>query len=296
MREAIGKLTGAEGAGGGNGDNLIALLSFPFAVIAGQVNALATAFDAVSRAVTGIVEGMDLFFDIFSVEDGKLIISLQNLPTAIFGAMQAILTAFLIPFMFLAGFIYGWVEGVIGFFQHLWDRLVGNSIIPEMMQDIYDEITTKLGEVATWIGETWVVQTLASFLGWALLIVGPGGVVPTAMQDIWNSVSTKMGEVETEWGTRWGNVKTAVDDSWNSGEGIIATIGVAVDAVAAFFGIDSTLGTTITTFINSIIVWAAAEILELAAALDALIKAWEAAKLAFGGGKQSGGPIRFYST
>jgi len=55
---------------------------------------------------------------------------------------------------FLA-FILGFVEGFVNFFKDLYDRLVGksSSTIPEMVQGIYDTITTKITEVLTWLGD-----------------------------------------------------------------------------------------------------------------------------------------------
>lgn len=284
--QAIAGLTGGGGKGG-KGGGIIGLLSLPFAVIAGHMNGLAVALDGVSFAISNIVEGMDKFFEIFSIEDGKLVINLSKLPTVIEGIMQAVLWAFLLPFVFLGGYIWGWVEGVIGFFQNLWDRLVGNSIIPEMMQDIYDAITTKFDEISTWISETWIVQMLASMLGWALLLVGPGGIIPTAMQDIWNAITTKMDEVKTEWDTRWTAIKTALSDMWNAGGGIIEILDLAMAAAAAFFGLDGTLATAIKGFINNIITWATTEIGNLATALSDLKLAWQEFKNTTG--LQSGG-------
>lgn len=42
---------------------------------------------------------------------------------------------------FVVYFIAGFVEGVINFFKNLWYRLVGGSIIPEMLDDILDAFT-----------------------------------------------------------------------------------------------------------------------------------------------------------
>jgi hypothetical protein len=253
------------------------------------INGLAEAFNQIALSIQNAIDAAAPFIEMISSwgEENGIVL---NLPVIFNTAWQLIVEAFVIYPAIIIGLVSGFINGVIGFFQELKDRIIGNSIVPDMMQEIYDEMTGKFDEIIAYISETWVVQTLASIVGWALLVVGPGGVIPTAMSDIWTAITTKMDETKTEWDTRWTAFKTSVDDMWNGGDGIIAKIDTAIQAVAAFFGLDGTLATAISNFINSIIVWATEQIGLLADALLGLKAQWDAIKGILGIELQSGGP------
>lgn len=66
--------------------------------------------------------------------------------------IQAMFDAFVVPilgvFAIIGSFIAGWADGVIKIVQTLSDKLVGHSIIPEMMQAILDAVKLGLFNVA----------------------------------------------------------------------------------------------------------------------------------------------------
>lgn len=53
----------------------------------------------------------------------------------------------------LIGYFVGFVDSVISFFQNLYDTLVGRSIVPDMMQAIYDSIVGVIDSIITTLGE-----------------------------------------------------------------------------------------------------------------------------------------------
>ena len=65
------------------------------------------------------------------------------------GAFLAIVGLTIAQLGFLIGFIKGFVEGVIGFFKDLYHKLVGGSIVPEMLRDMVKAFVTFFGDIAT---------------------------------------------------------------------------------------------------------------------------------------------------
>lgn len=64
------------------------------------------------------------------------------------GLMYSIGSVILGAVTTILGFFYGLVEGIVKFFKNLWKRLVGNSIVPDMLEDIIDAISE-------WVSDTW---------------------------------------------------------------------------------------------------------------------------------------------
>jgi phage-related protein len=52
----------------------------------------------------------------------------------------------------ISGYVSGFVQGIIGFFTHLWDKLVGHSIIPDMINGIVSWFAGLPGKVFGFIG------------------------------------------------------------------------------------------------------------------------------------------------
>lgn len=115
----------------------------------------------------------------------------------------------------IIGIVAGFVEGIIEWFKNLWNELVGNSIIPDMIKDIWDQFKRLPGEVwdtvTTWIGDaitaigtfatdfiakiktgfddtitniaTFITDFLTKVSGWYNDVLGPNGKVATFIKD-----------------------------------------------------------------------------------------------------------------
>jgi hypothetical protein len=101
-------------------------------------NMIATGLSNIVSGVINIFSGLFGFlYDLFTGNFGKLGEDLKNLGLGIvqvfMGTIQLLVGSVMGPLAFLTGFIGGFVTGVIDFFQMLYDVLVGNSIVPDMM-------------------------------------------------------------------------------------------------------------------------------------------------------------------
>lgn len=123
-------------------------------IVVGAFNGIAVAIDAliqvfqfvwdgVQRAIEGIAKqfvGWQMIIDNFgsdwsAVWDGVVLV-FQGAVDLMVGLGQALLGAISVPFVAISTFIGGWVEGIITFFTTLYDTLVGNSIIPDLVNGI----------------------------------------------------------------------------------------------------------------------------------------------------------------
>jgi hypothetical protein len=185
----------------------------------------------------------------------------------------------------ILGAIWGFIQGFIGFFVDLYNRLVGNSLIPEMMQAIWDAITTMLTDVLNWINDTFIQPVIDAFNTWKDDLVGPNGTITLAAKGIYDIVTTKIGELKTWWETTWGDIKAFVLGIFNDPDGIVQKVKTAIEDLATAFS--DTLTTAINNFKNNV----------LQPLIDKLSAAWDKFKQLIGIGgddtnRQTGGAVR----
>lgn len=78
----------------------------------------------------------------------------QGLATIGQGTFNTIVGTIVAAFNFLTGFVSGFIDGIVGFFSTLYQKLVGGSIIPELVDDILSYITLLKEQGITLIGDT----------------------------------------------------------------------------------------------------------------------------------------------
>lgn len=108
-----------------------------------------------------IVEGIVLFFvDLVTGNFSKLGSDLgliwSGIVNVVVGAFNMIKGVFVTVFGFLIGFVGGFVVGVIQFFQHLYDAIVGHSIIPDMVNGVVNWLEQLPGRAGA------AIQSMAS--------------------------------------------------------------------------------------------------------------------------------------
>lgn len=124
------------------------------------IGGLITAFSGVVNIITGIVQAVIALV----TGNGDLLLEAwerikTGLMQVVFGLLEGIWGALVGTFGAILGFIAGFVQGVVDWFINLYNILVGNSIIPDMMRDIWAAITTKLAEI------------LSAFITWVLNLI-----------------------------------------------------------------------------------------------------------------------------
>lgn len=92
--------------------------------------------------------------------------------------------------------VRGWIEAIVGFFQNLYDVLVGNSIIPDLVNAIIG-----------WFELLWnVLSTIVN-------------AIRTVIVTVWNAIKTTVttivNGIKTTVTTVWNGIKTAAQTAWN---------------------------------------------------------------------------------
>jgi phage-related protein len=247
-----------------------------FSVVFGIMGAVATFWGAqitaVMNGISTAIEYIGIVIETFkpfwtwlsdSWKDASWI---EKVGLVIAATAAAIFEAFSIVLYGVAGYVKGWVLGIIGFFTDLYNKLVGQSIVPEMMKAIYNTITTIFQNVLTWIGAkltelatafstkaTEIKAALAA--AWAEIQATATTIwtdittaLATKAQEIYDAVSTKVTELQTWWGTTWGSIRDALGGIWTEIT-TAATTKIAEVVTAVAGGVQDTLD-AVATFVT----------------------------------------------
>lgn len=130
------------------------------------------------------------------------------------------------------------ITQIISLFQHLYDTLVGNSIIPDLINGIRDWFQRGVDWVKGIV--QWFAQLPGMFSNWL------GGVrdrVSSAWNDIRNAISDRVNDIRNRisdglnqignrWTDAWNSVRNAVSNAWSNITGAVAQ---GVNNVMSFF-------------------------------------------------------------
>lgn len=114
----------------------------------------------VIKSVLQILRGLIEF--IVGVFTGNWSLAWQGIQDVLIGTWNIIWSTIKNAGLLIWGIVKGIVEGVVGFFKWLWDELVGHSIIPDMINGIWDWLK-KLGQ---YFKDAWdgIWQAVSGFL------------------------------------------------------------------------------------------------------------------------------------
>lgn len=188
---ALGLLIGViKGLAQGIGGLLVGIIKF----IGGMVQAFAGFFQFFMAFWGGIVHILnDLLtghldripghaIQMFNGMKEGVINILKGLGTAILGLLQGLWNG-------ISGLLGGLVTGFIGFFQHIFDKLVGHSIVTDLVTRIIFLIATLPGKIAEQL-----IKLVAQFLGFL------GGLLkqaPKVMDDVVHGIAGAAGGLLT---------------------------------------------------------------------------------------------------
>lgn len=194
---------------------LVGLLQGIGAALEPLLKTIATTLEFLFMGLTGlgnIVSGLiEIVVGLFTLDFEKankafenLVYGIFQLFAGVFGAVVALVGGALATLVTL---VAGFVSGVIQFFQNMYDVLVGNSIVPDLVNAILNWFTTlddRLWEIANdiWLN---VTEAFYGLLDEALII----------FEDIYTGISEWVIALATdtliEIETMWTNVQTAFD-------------------------------------------------------------------------------------
>lgn len=210
--------------------------------------------DAIIGVIRGgleIIRGAISF--ILAVINGDWSAAWQGILTFVDGIWDTIYSVIKTPIGLIIGIVRGLIEGVIGFFQFLWDVLVGHSIIPDMMKAIvfwFRWITAPIRAVwdLIWKAIQWawgyikpIFEAVRNFLIITLLpaFITVKDKVVNAWDAIWRGISGAWGTIKgifqaiidfmrDKLGGAFTNVK---DNFLNAFRSVRDTIGGILDSV-----------------------------------------------------------------
>ncbi len=138
---------------GGLAQAFTAIIPGAIQVFSGAVQIVAGVVQAVANTVSGLVALIvGLFTGDFSMATAFFTAAWQGIQNATQGVINVVI-----------GLVNGFVGGIIEFFRGLWRTLVGNSIVPDLVNAIIrwftTLVTTVLRAVTTWVG-----NLIATFL------------------------------------------------------------------------------------------------------------------------------------
>jgi len=211
--EFVGAIAGATIVGviGGIVAGITALITGIIRFFAGLVSIVSGIINfviGVVQIIIGFFQGNDVLMReaLERIKEG-IIQVLGGIVLVIWGLLEGV-------FGTIIGVIAGFVYGVIEWFKNLYNILVGNSIIPDMMRDIWNTIVT------------WLATALSSFVQWVL--------------DVIESITSKISEILEAGKAFIQGLWDGMQEIWETAK---ETVGGWVEEIAEFI----TLGITTIT-------------------------------------------------
>jgi TP901 family phage tail tape measure protein len=176
------------------------VLLFALKVLASILaNVLGPALNAIIGMIAGVLQVLsgviEFLTGIFTGDWSK---AWQGIVDIFVGLWEFAKAYFVGAFQVMIGWVKGFVEGIVGFFQWLYDVLVGHSIIPDLVTEIirvFNLLTAPIRAVwnVIWAGVDWLWNKM---------------VIP-----LWNAVAAYLKAWATIFGWVWTNV---ISPAWNA--------------------------------------------------------------------------------
>lgn len=184
-----------------------AVLVGVIAAVVGVVNAIASAAQTITSAMKNLSQGWTKIWAamiaslklakkfIMAIIHGDFAAAWEAIKggleaTKVFwqGIWQVIKGTFEATIGLILSIIGGFVEGVIDFFTNLYKDLVGESIVPDMLTEIFDSFKDIFENILEKVGEfiDGVIQFFKDL--WSGLL-GPEGTITTLVTDIWDTIT-----------------------------------------------------------------------------------------------------------
>ena len=211
---------------------IVGVVELLLAAIIGLTGGFVAAFEEAVKFIENYIDDMQDVFDAFASKDIKKILKA-------FGKL--FVNSFKAPFEIVGKFVEGFVKSVIDFFENLKKELVGNSIIPDMMDAIERVIENVLDAISRFI-KRWIIDTIKAFSDLAIALI-------TDWSNAWDTIRSKFETVAA-------SIKTKID-TWISNlklawDGLVADLkekwnnmwdGFATGLVTKFEEIKTAIGT-----------------------------------------------------
>lgn len=197
------------------GGVLLVAIGLLIGVVAGLAEGIGLAVAGIVKVFTGLVEMLNGIFQFI----GGIFLFLMDLITGHFsdlgndlkligsgivnifkGLWDAIAGIFLAAAGLVGGIVAGFFKAVVKFFTDLYEKLVGHSIVPDMINGIINWFSKLPGEVSKW-----VVDMYNKVVDWFSKLPGKLG-------EFWNTIKTDLGNA---WNWIWTTITNKANDIFN---------------------------------------------------------------------------------
>jgi len=185
------------------------LYSISLGTLSGIISAIGPFINAVINAVDFVV---NIFNAVIALLTGDFSAAWEYWNKA----GQSAVDLFINLWETVKNFVMSFVETIIGFFQGLYDTLVGNSIIPDMVNAIIDWIAN-MGKWAKDKVRDMILGVIKFFLEMHLKSI-------QKVQDMLKSVRDKFNDIKKAVQERMENVRDTVEDLWGKAQDFLANI------------------------------------------------------------------------
>lgn len=183
--------------------------------IAAAIGGIVTVFTGLVEIVTGvfnIIGGVIMFFvDLctghFNKLGGDLGTIWQGIIGVFKGAWDVISGIFEAAGGFIGGIVTGFITGIVGYFQGLYDALVGHSIIPDMINGIIGWFSSLPGKVLAFITYL-IAEALGYIRAWS-------AEIDVETQGIINIVLNWFSQLPGKLLGFWNTIKNDIGNAWN---------------------------------------------------------------------------------
>jgi SLT domain-containing protein len=184
------------------------LVSSVFANTLGPV--LDTAIDLLAdvlKAFRGVLEF------VVGVMTGDWALAWKGIQDTFMGTWEGIYHIFEGAISIITGFVKGIVEGVVNWFKWLYDMLIGHSIIPDIINGMFDWFH-KLGELPGWIYDHTLKPIFENIRDWWT------GTMKPKVDDVTGGIITffhKLGDLpQWLWDNTWNALWTKLSNFWDN--------------------------------------------------------------------------------
>jgi tape measure domain-containing protein len=130
------------------GAALLIVIGIVISLVTAVISALGYIIEAIASLIFGVIKivtgVMNLIMDLFKADWGKLAGDLEQIWD---GLWEAVIGTIWNVILAIIALLWGFIKNIIDFFINLYDILVGHSIIPDLMNAIYEWFASLPGRV-----------------------------------------------------------------------------------------------------------------------------------------------------
>lgn len=225
---------------------LVTNIGVLLSAVRGLVTGISEAADNILRALQGVMQAfqglfqfiggiMDLIVALVKGDGEKIQDAWQQIKDGVVNIVQGLWTTvkelFIGAWELLKGLVGDFVSGIIGFFQSLYDALVGHSIIPDLVNDIIGWFTTLwqtgmdiFNAIKDFITHIWRSISASTEAAWNSI----HGIISILLGRIQTTIGEVLGVIRPLWERIWGGIRDTTSRIW---EGITGTVKGAINTI-----------------------------------------------------------------